>query len=95
MFNKLTTLMRNEVNLPYIQLELGSVWVAESNMTDQEKRENPNFAATKGYTKKYNNTYKEAWAKAWPNVSQSDKNLIIENEYFDAAVFEEITGIRV
>ena len=66
-------------------------WVSESNMTDKEKAENPDFHVRDGYLKTI--PYKEAWKVAWDNASDSDKELLYKLPNFNAKIFEEITGI--
>ena len=68
-------------------------WIGESNMTDQEKIDNPKFFDVKGYLKK--NTYKYACGKWWESLSDSDKEVVKDIEGFDAIIFEEITGIKL
>ena len=68
-------------------------WIIESNMTDEEKENNPTYKTTKGYLKSY--TYKEAWANAWANATDKDKELLYALPNFDTEVFKEISGIDV
>ena len=71
-------------------------WIPESKMSQQEKKQHPEYATTGGYMKKYD--YKEAFRKSfkaakkkedWPE--QLEKLKALPN--FDAKVFEEISGI--
>jgi len=68
-------------------------WITELNMTDEEKKENPDFHVREGYLKTID--YKEAWKIAYNNSSEEDKRLLLKLPNFDANVFEEITGINV
>ncbi len=68
-------------------------WVADSEMTDQEKIDNPTFHCTGGYLKKID--YKEAFQESWNNAPQSERDAVKALPNFDADVFFEISGIRV
>ena len=68
-------------------------WVTVSNMTEQEKTDNPTYKTTGGYLKVYE--YKEAWLKAWNSATEEDKQLLYALPNFDAEVFKEISGIDV
>ena len=72
-------------------------WIPDSKMSQQEKKQHPEYATTGGYLKKY--TYKEAFRKSfekakqlpdWPEQLKRLKAL----PNFDAKVFEEISGIK-
>ena len=71
-------------------------WIPGSKMSQQEKKQHPEYATTGGYLKKY--TYKEAFRKSfekakqlpnWPDQLKRLKAL----PNFDAKIFEEISGI--
>jgi len=68
-------------------------WVYAKDMTDQEKKDNPDFETTDGYLKTM--TYKEAWAEYWNRASDEDKEFFTTLPNFDSAIFLEITGIDV
>jgi len=68
-------------------------WVYETDMTEQEKEDNPTYETTGGYLKRYN--YKEAFQKSYNEASDEDKALLLELPNFDAEVFKEISGIDV
>tara|TARA_Y100000310_G_scaffold341967_1_gene443127 strand:- start:5880 stop:6422 length:543 start_codon:yes stop_codon:yes gene_type:complete len=69
-----------------------NIWVDESDMTDDEKKEFSKFHDRGGYLKTIE--YKEAWKIAWDEASEEDKTLLSKLPNFDADVFEEITGIN-
>lgn len=46
-------------------------WVAESKMSDDEKKTNPTFFTTGGYLKKHD--YKEAFKRSWDAASKEDR----------------------
>ena len=68
-------------------------WVHESDMTDQEKIDNPTFCTTGGYLKAHD--YKEAFQAAYAEASDEDKAKLLALPNFDADVFYEISGIDV
>ena len=90
-FNKDTNLKRHEIEFPdFFYFDL-CIWISESEMTDEEKKENPNFYVTQGYLKTYD--YKEAWKLSYERASESDKKKVFDLPNFDAEIFYEITGI--
>ena len=68
-------------------------WIKEDDMTTKEKVENPSYKTTGGYLKKY--TYKEAWNNLWNEISDDEKNKIMNIPNFDSCIFKEITGIDI
>jgi hypothetical protein len=68
-------------------------WVDLSDMTEQEKIDNPSCETTRGYLKVYD--YQEAWRKAWDSATDEDKELLYALPNFDEKVFKEISGIDV
>ena len=72
-------------------------WIPGSKMSQQEKKQHPEYVTTGGYLKKY--TYKKAFRKSFedakqlPNWPEQLKRLkALPN--FDAKIFEEISGIK-
>ena len=61
--------------------------------TDAEKQADEKKALIGGYLRKRG--YKEACAIWWANMSEKNKQTIMSMPNFDAAIFEEITGIIV
>ena len=66
-------------------------WVGETEMTDQEKIDNPTFRTCGGYLRK--NDWFAEWSKAFANASAEDVQKVRDLPGFDAAVFKEITGL--
>jgi hypothetical protein len=62
-------------------------------MTDEEKRENPNWETCEGYLKE--RTFEEACNLAWEEANEKTKNRFLTLPNFDADIFKEITGINV
>ncbi len=68
-------------------------WIDENDMTDQEKADDPGFHVRGGQLR--TRGYKEAWQHSWDSADPADKNRIKDLPNFDAAVFEDITGIKI
>ena len=68
-------------------------WVWESNMTDQEKKDNPEFYVAEGYLKA--NTYEYACKMWWKSLSNKEKKVIQNIDGFKKSVFKEVTGIII
>ena len=69
------------------------VWVDESDMTDAQKKEDPDFHARGGQLQ--TKEYKQAWREAYAAATPEDIELLKALPNFDADVFEELTGIKV
>jgi hypothetical protein len=95
MFNKDTGMTYEEVTeyIPnYFYFDLVE-WVAEEDMTKEEKEENSTYEITGGYLKVYG--YKEAWRRAWDNATEEDRKKTLELPNWDNEIFKEITGVDV
>jgi hypothetical protein len=69
-------------------------WINESNMTEEEKKQNPKHETLGGYLKVLG--YQEAWKIGWSKMTDEEKKYIVENvPNFDAKKFKYITGIEV
>jgi hypothetical protein len=69
------------------------VWVGEDDMTDEEKKADPQFHVRGGYLKTLG--YKEAFQKSWDEADEEDRAKLFKLPNFDAEVFKEISGIDV
>ena len=68
-------------------------WICDDDMTDEEKKDHPEYEATGGYLKE-NDTID--CCIDWWNELSADNRCIIQNiENFDAEKFYKITGVRV
>ena len=67
-------------------------WIYSDNMTDEEKKAHPEHETTGGYLKTVN--FKTACRMMWGNLTDDEKEAVKQIPNFDAAVFEEITGIN-
>ena len=93
MFNRETGIKRQDIVWPdFLYFEL-TEWVPADNMSAEEKSEHPSYTAVGGYLRTYE--YKEAFRKAWDKASQEDRDKLFALPNFDAAIFEEISGIDV
>ena len=92
LFNKEYDKKLSELNIPYIYLPLNE-WVSESEMTAEEKENNPKFYVLKGYLKKL--SYEEAWKVAWENLQKDEKEKFTSLPNFDKDIFFEITGVQL
>ncbi|HEV7700207.1 MAG TPA: hypothetical protein VGO43_08265 [Pyrinomonadaceae bacterium] len=68
-------------------------WIESSSMSAKDKKANPDHETTGGYLKAL--TLPEAWKNMWPNLDDKSKQLFLDLPNFDAAKFEQITGIKV
>lgn len=70
-----------------------TLWIAESDMTDQEKIDHPKFYVAQGYLKKFK--YKEACKNWWERLSDKEKKEVQTIPNFNKKIFLEITGIKI
>ena len=68
-------------------------WISWEDMTEDEKKDNKSAFVCGGYLKVYK--YKEAWANLWVKLSEDEKSSFKTLPNFNAAVFEDITGIKI
>ncbi len=68
-------------------------WVNSDDMTEEEKKEHPEYETTGGYLKTVD--FKTACAKMWNNMDDNEKHAVREIPNFDADIFMDITGIDV
>ena len=96
MFNKPTNITIKEwENTEVVSLMYNiepTIWIPFSMMSENEKAEHPKAETCEGYLK--NIPIKDAWANFWGNLQDDKKALFTSLPNFDAAIFEEITGIK-
>jgi hypothetical protein len=92
-FNKETDLTWEQIDQPNFYEFYLTKWIPESEMTDEEKKTDPNFFVRGGYLKTY--SWEEAWANYWRDSDQEEKDKVLNLPNFDPAIFKEITGIDV
>lgn len=92
-FDRLCTLEEwEEAKIPsclYFDL---TEWVKESDMTEQEKTENPSYKTTGGYLKVY--AYKEAFTRSMERATDEELEQVKALPNFDADKFYQISGYR-
>ena len=92
MFNKETTMKRDDVNIPswcYFNL---TVWVSHDTATEKEREDHKTEIETcGGFLKTLE--YKEAWKLAWDKASVEERKKLFDLPNWDNEVFKEITGI--
>jgi len=93
MFNKPTDLTWEEINHPHFNEFNLNQWIIEDNMTDEEKKSEPEFSVIGGYLKTIG--YKEAWASFWKDTDEENRQKFLDLPNFDQEIFKEITGIDV
>lgn len=93
MFNKPTDKKWDDINHPHFNEFYVTKWIPESDMTDAEKKADPEFYVRGGYLKEYD--YKEAWANFWKDTDEENRQKFLNLPNFDAEVFKEITGVDV
>jgi len=67
-------------------------WIYSDNMSEEEKAAHPEHVTTGGYLKTV--PFHEACQMMWENLTSSEKAEVRKIPNFDAAIFEEITGIK-
>ncbi len=92
-FNKETDLTWDDIEHPYFNEFCLNRWIPESEMTEEEKKADPDFFVRGGYLKTY--SWEEAWANYWRDCDDEEKQRVLNLPNFDAEIFEEITGIDV
>ena len=98
LFNKPTNLTREEVSqIKGVQVlnwnYENNWWIDSCNMSEDEKKAHPEHEALGGYLKTVD--YKTACKMMWDKLDDTEKQAVKDIPNFDAAVFEEITGIKV
>ena len=68
-------------------------WVNSADMTEEEKKEHPEYETTDGYLKTVD--FKTACKMTWDSLDNYGKQAVREIPNFDADIFMEITGIDV
>ena len=93
LFNKETNLKWDDIDHPDFDEFYLTKWIPESDMTDEEKKADPQFFVRQGYLKTY--TWEEAWANYWKDSDEKERQKVLNLPNFDAQIFKDITGIDV
>jgi len=91
-FNKETT---ETAVIPYVDLPVCCEWIYESNMTVEEKQQNPQHTTLGGCLRSKPMKVQEAFPIAWAKLPQKVKDQFLALPNFDAEVFFQCTGVRV
>jgi len=87
------TIWNNASKPDFIYRMTPTIWISESEMSDEDKKNHPEYFCQQGYLKKI--SYKEAWKKAWDSKNDNDLELLKALPNFDKDIFKEITGINI
>ena len=68
-------------------------WIYSENMTEDEKKNHPEYETTGGYLKSVD--FKTACQMMWEKLDSDERKAVVEIPNFDADIFKEITGIGV
>ena len=93
LFNKQTDLTWDDIDHPDFYEFYLNKWIPESDMTDEEKKAEPEFFVRGGYLKTYE--WEEAWANYWKDTDEAERSKVLNLPNFDADIFKEVTGIDV
>ena len=97
LFDQPSDLTHDQVRelLPYVELPISCQWICKSKMTDQEKKDNPNWDAVGGYLKKINKSIQETFPIWWESTTQENRDKFLNLPNFDAEKFLKCTGVDV
>ena len=68
-------------------------WIDKDDMSEEEKKEHPEYTTIGGYLKVYD--YQEAFQKSYNNATREEQLEIKNLPNFDAEKFFKISGIRI
>ena len=68
-------------------------WIWSDNMTDEEKKQHPEYKITGGYLKALDES--ERGQRWWNNLSDENKAIIMNIPNFDKEIFYQCTGIKI
>ena len=92
-FDKPTDKTWDEIDHPLFVAFYLTKWIPASEMSDEEKKADPQFHIRDGYLKTF--TWEEAWANYWRDSDKEERERVLNLPNFDAAIFKQITGIDV
>lgn len=93
MFNKETNLKWDDIDHPHFNEFHLNKWIPESDMTDEEKKSDPDYSVRGGSLKTYE--WEEAWANFWRDTDEANRKKFLALPNFDSEIFKDITGIDV
>ena len=68
-------------------------WISESDMTEEEKHDNPSYKTTGGYLKKLDK--RECAQIWWDSLTDGEKKCIYDIPNFDKDKFEKCVGVEI
>ena len=83
----------NSIAFQLLQQVNTTQWIADYQMSEEEKKLYPYYVTTKGYIK--NIPFKDAFQNAWHNWTKDSQKEFKNLPNFDAVIFEEITGVKI
>jgi len=84
-----------EEMIPSIELPVCCEWIPESEMTEKERADNPNYKTIGGYLKSNPLPMTESFPLAWSKLSDVEKAKWTSLPNFDAEKFLKVTGVDV
>ena len=70
-------------------------WVWDSDMTDEEKEQHPEYSVTDGFLKNIERERERQRQEWWDSLTKESKDIVMSLPNFDKDIFKEITGIDV
>jgi hypothetical protein len=92
MFNKPTYKKWDDIDHPHFDEFYLTKWIEENEMTEEEKKNDPDFYVRQGYLKTF--SWEEAWANFWKDTDEENRQKFLNLPNFTWEVFSEITGIK-
>jgi hypothetical protein len=81
--------------VPYVELSVGAKWTPTEQMTDAEKKANPNHSTIGGFRQAQTLTIQQAFPLAWAKMDAATKQKFLDLPNFDAGKFFACTGVDV
>ena len=81
--------------IPFVDLPIGTIFIESANMSDEEKKANPNHATIGGYLKACTGKIQEAFPLAWAKMDEATRQKFLDLPNFDSDKFLVCTGVDV
>jgi hypothetical protein len=81
--------------IPYVELPVGVIWTPTEQMTNEEKKANPNHITIGGYLRASELTIQQAFPMAWAKMNNDEKQRWLSLPNFNAEKFLACTGVDV
>ena len=92
MFNKPIDKKWNDIDHPHFYEFYLTKWITKDEMTEEEKKNHPDFLVRQGYLKTF--TWNEAWANFWKDTDEKNRQKFLNLPNFSWKVFTSITGLE-